>query len=157
MQGTGSQLVIRDGRGASDAPALVRIRRTVVTSTHHFLRPGDLEKIEARMATDYLPSVTVLVAERDTIPLGFAGIADDRLEMLFVSDTAHGRGVGSALLGEAVARFGVTHVDVNEQNETARRFYRRRGFVAVGRSASDAEGRPYPMLHLELTVEPPRR
>ncbi|HKH91462.1 MAG TPA: hypothetical protein VKA54_06650 [Gemmatimonadaceae bacterium] len=39
-------------------------------------------------------------------------------------------------------------VDVNEQNEPARRFYSALGFSVVGRSETDMAGRPFPMLHM---------
>jgi putative acetyltransferase len=70
--------------------------------------------------------------------------------MLFVDAREHGRGVGSALLSFVVANSGVTQVDVNEQNAQAVEFYRRRGFAIVGRSARDGQGRPYPLLHMQL-------
>jgi putative acetyltransferase len=38
--------------------------------------------------------------------------------------------------------------DVSEQNPQAAGFSVRQGFVAVGRSETDGEGRPFPLLHL---------
>jgi putative acetyltransferase len=40
-------------------------------------------------------------------------------------------------------------VEVNEENKSALRFYKRLGFWAVGRSATDAGGRPLPTVHLQ--------
>jgi putative acetyltransferase len=40
-------------------------------------------------------------------------------------------------------------VDVNEQNEAALGFYEALGFSVVGRSPTDAEGRPFPTLHMK--------
>jgi putative acetyltransferase len=39
-------------------------------------------------------------------------------------------------------------VDVNEQNEAARRFYEACGFEVAGRSETDSAGRPFPLLHM---------
>ena len=72
--------------------------------------------------------------------------------MLFVSDAVRGQGIGSALLSEVIARQGVSKVDVNEQNHGAYGFYVSRGFVRVGRSELDADSRPYPTLHMELST-----
>jgi putative acetyltransferase len=47
-----------------------------------------------------------------------------------------------ALSGAALA------VDVNEQNEAAVGFYIAQGFHVVSRSELDADGRPFPTLHL---------
>lgn len=63
-----------------------------------------------------------------------------------------GTGIGSALLSSVVAECGVRTVDVNEQNEQASAFYRRRGFVVIGRSEVDEQGRPYPMLHMAPSI-----
>lgn len=98
--------------------------------------------------------MTLLVAEAGHRPIGFAGVHDGTLEMLFVDPTHHGSGVGSALLASAIRDHAVTQVDVNEQNVGAADFSTHRGFEVVGRSSTDDAGRPYPILHLEL--HPPR-
>jgi RimJ/RimL family protein N-acetyltransferase/predicted N-acetyltransferase YhbS len=134
----------------TEYPALVAIWRRAVDATHDFLSDEDRDAIEAQLATAYLPAVTLVVAESDGEPIGFAGVLDGVLEMLFVDPDRHGRGVGSALVARAVREHGVTRVDVNEQNPDATAFYVRRGFRTVGRSPTDEAGRPYPVLHLEL-------
>jgi putative acetyltransferase len=121
-----------------------------IRAAHDFLEREDFERIEKHLASDYLPAVSLLVAERAGTAVGFAGVHDDSLEMLFVANEARGHGVGSALLREAVSRHGVTRVDVNEQNPAATAFYLRHGFARVGRSDLDADGRPYPILHLAV-------
>jgi len=44
-------------------------------------------------------------------------------------------------------------VDVNEQNDQAVGFYRKMGFTETGRSPTDDDGRPYPLLHMVRTQE----
>ena len=39
----------------------------------------------------------------------------------------------------------------NEQNEQAFRFYRNRGFEVISRDETDAQGKPFPILHMQLT------
>lgn len=143
-------LTVRPSRGSAEFSELVEVWRSAVRATHDFLEQADFDRIERDLATTYLPAVTLLVAERDGRLLGFAGVADQNLEMLFVSDSARGQGIGSILLAEVVERFGVTRVDVNEQNAGAHAFYLSRGFVPIGRSALDGDGRPYPLVHLGL-------
>jgi len=145
-----ADLRIRPATGPAEYPALVAIWRSAVRATHNFLEPADFDRIEGALATDYLPAVTLVVAERDGAAVGFAGVLDGSLEMLFVSDDARGGGVGSALLSEVIAAHGVTRVDVNEQNPGALGFYEHRGFRVTGRSPLDGDGRPYPIVHLEL-------
>lgn len=141
---------IRACRGPVEFPALVEIWRSAVRATHDFLDETDFTRIHSHLASDYFPAVRLTVADLEGQPVGFAGVLDGGLEMLFVSDAVRGRGVGSALLTDAIENQGVSRVDVNEQNSGARSFYLRRGFVQVGRSALDGDGRPYPTLHLEI-------
>lgn len=145
---------IRPCRGPEEYPTLVEIWRSAVRATHDFLDASDFTRIESHLASDYFPAVTLTVAETDGTPAGFAGVLDGSLEMLFVSDAVRGQGVGSALLAEVVENQAVTRVDVNEQNQAARAFYLRRGFVPVGRSDLDGDGRPYPIVHLTLPFSP---
>jgi len=150
MQKNTMELTIRPVQGSSEYPALVEIWRSAVRATHDFLAETDFERIESNLASAYFPAVTLIVAEHEGKPVGFAGSAEGNLEMLFVSNDVRGSGIGSALLAEAIANNGVTKVDVNEQNPGAHGFYASRGFVQVRRSELDGDGRPYPILHLEL-------
>ena len=72
------------------------------------------------------------------------------VEMLFVRDEARGRGVGRELLEYATGVLGLTRLWVNSQNGQAAGFYRRMGFRETGRCERDPEGKPYPLLRMEL-------
>ncbi|MFK4790249.1 GNAT family N-acetyltransferase [Microbacterium sp. ZW T5_56] len=146
-----SPVVIRSSVGESDYPALETIWADAVRATHDFLDPADFERIASNLSGAYFPAVSLVVAELEGQPVGFAGVLDGGLEMLFVSPTAAGHGIGSASLRHVVDERGVTRVDVNEQNSAAFGFYERRGFEVVGRGETDGDGRPYPILHLRLT------
>jgi putative acetyltransferase len=145
-----SALITRPTIGAAEYPALVAIWRSAVDATHDFLAKAHRDEIESHLASDYFPAVTISVAEIDGRPVGFSGVLDGNLEMLFVDAAQRGDGVGTALLRHAIAEQGVTRVDVNEQNEAAAGFYVHRGFHVVGRSETDEAGRPYPLLHMSL-------
>ncbi|MEH3155476.1 MAG: acetyltransferase [Gordonia paraffinivorans] len=141
---------VRDASGPEEYPRLVRIWRSAVDATHDFLADEHRDEIEAQLASEFLPQVELRVAESDGDVVGFAGVSEGKLEMLFVDAGEHGRGVGSVLLSFVIANCGVTAVDVNEQNVQAVEFYRRRDFTVAGRSALDDQGRPYPLLHMTL-------
>lgn len=145
-----SEITIRASRGHGEYAPLVEIWRSAVRATHDFLDESDFVRIESHLASDYFPAVTLTVAEKDGKPVGFAGVLGDGLEMLFVSDSVRGQGIGSALLAEVVANQAVFKVDVNEQNHGAHDFYLSKGFVQVDRSELDGDGRPYPTIHMEL-------
>lgn len=144
-------VVVRPAAGAAEFPVLAEIWADAVHATHDFLDPADFARIQGNLTSAYFPAVSLLVAEHSGRAVGFAGVLDGGLEMLFVSPAAAGHGVGSALLQHVVDQHGVTRVDVNEQNPAAFGFYVRRGFEVVGRSETDGDGRPYPILHLRRT------
>lgn len=142
------------GRSADLVDALQQLWRASVEATHDFLTPAEIDRIAGYVpqALREVPRLAVAYDDRRT-PLGFAGTDQDKLEMLFVAPEARGQGVGSALLAYAVERLGVRRLDVNEQNPQARGFYEHSGFAAVGRSDTDEQGDPYPLVHMELAQE----
>lgn len=149
MSGFSHQLQLRNCRGESEFAELVEVWRSAVLASHDFLSEADFLSIETRLASDYLPAVELTVAEYDQRIVGFSGVLDGVLEMLFVAADARGQGVGSVLLAAAISAKGVHKVDVNEQNTAAHQFYLQKGFVDVSRSDTDSAGRPYPIIHME--------
>lgn len=119
-------------------------------ATHDFLSAEDIDYYQIRLSQEYLALVELTVATLEGTPVGFAGVADGKMEMLFIDRAHRGRGVGSALLGDALRRHPALLVDVNEQNPQAVGFYSRHGFRVLGRSELDGDGRPFPILHLGL-------
>ena len=146
-----SELRVRPSRGPVDFAPLVAIWRSAVDATHEFLADADCDEVESRLESDYFPAVSLTVAELNGRPVGFAGVLDGNLEMLFIDAKQRGTGIGTSLLSHAINDHGVRYVDVNEQNRQAVEFYTRRGFQVVRRSETDDAGRPYPLLHLQLT------
>ena len=133
-----------------DYPALAALWEASVRATHAFLAEDDLLRIRAALATEYLPAVACYIRRAAGCPVAFAGIADGKLEMLFVHPDWFGNGFGSELLDFAVREKGVTQVDVNEENVRAERSYRTHGFRTGSRDETDSEGLPYPILHMTL-------
>lgn len=105
---------------------------------------------------DHLPGMTDVRVAVDCsgAVLGFMAQDAGEIHMLFVAPDAQGRGVGTALLDDATLRFGVLYLEVNEQNPSARAFYRARSFEEVGRSDTDGQGRPFPLLRLRRDQGP---
>ena len=145
-------VIIAPGR-RQDHPALAELWEASVRATHHFVAEADIQYFKPLVRDVYLSAVTLTCAfdaNGDGQPLGFSGVAEGKIEMLFVAPPAFGRGIGTQLLRHAVETLGATEVDVNEQNTRAVEFYLRRGFGVVGRSELDGTGRPYPLLHMRL-------
>ncbi|GAA5625784.1 peptidyl-lysine N-acetyltransferase YjaB [Brucella sp. NBRC 12953] len=133
----------------ADAPALTAIWRASVLATHEFLSREDFAEIEKLVGEQYLPNVEVDVIEDDGKPVGFMGMTDNNIDSLFISPAERGKGIGKHMIARAKKR-GTLTVDVNEQNTQGVGFYRHVGFVETGRSETDDQGRPYPLLHLKL-------
>lgn len=136
----------------SEFEAITNLWEDSVRATHDFLPQAEVLALRPQLLHDWLPAVDlrVLTDPHDTI-IAFSGVVNDKLEMLFVAPQAFGQGAGKALLQYAIEHTGVRLVDVNEANPKALDFYLHQGFEVVGRSALDAQGKPYPLLHLRLS------
>lgn len=136
----------------TDFKTLLTIWEASVRATHDFLDPADIlffkEMIQQHAAFAAV-ALTCITDEHKRI-LGFMGIADDKLEMLFLDPSVRGKGLGKQLIQHALTEYQVTKVDVNEQNEQARQFYEHFGFKTKSRAPLDGTGKPYPILHMEL-------
>ena len=148
-----------------DLERLVEIWEAAVAATHTFLHEGAIDYYRPLVRDVYLPSVEVTAA-RDTAGniQGFIGLAKEsvlagetskdggvgKIEMLFVHPEAHNSGIGRALVDFAKSCYPVLLVDVNEQNPGAMAFYTRCGFDVRGRSALDAQGNHYPLVHMRF-------
>lgn len=121
-----------------------------VRATHNFLTEEDIESFKPMILEHAFPAVELrCVKESDTI-LGFIGVSDTKVEMLFLRNSARGKGIGRALLDYAVNELGCDKVDVNEQNPQAVGFYEHYGFKVISRSPLDDSGKPFPILHMKL-------
>lgn len=101
------------------------------------------------MRAEYLSALQVWLIESDGgASMGFAGLDGAKMEMLFIGPAAQGQGAGRAMVEFLMARLGPLAVDVNEQNQTACAFYQHMGFHQAGRSETDPDGNPFPVLHL---------
>jgi putative acetyltransferase len=139
-----------------DRAQLVHLWERAVRATHDFLTEADIVALRPLVAEELASDATawwVLVSPRDT-PRGFLGTNGDTIEALFVDPDSHRLGGGSLLVAHARSlATGPLRVDVNEQNESARRFYEKLGFVVIGRSPHDGAGRPFPLLHMRRDLE----
>lgn len=135
-----------------DLDALAALWEASVRATHDFLPESDIRWLRPRVRNDYLTAVALRVFKDGSGRIrGFVGVAQGKIQMLFVAPDARGTGIGTQLLHHAIARMGATTLDVNEQNPQAVGFYRHQGFEVVGRSPTDGMGRPFPLLHMKFT------
>ena len=138
----------------SEYKNVVDVWEASVRATHHFLQEEDIQFFKPLILNNYLDAVTLRCVKSDTNEIiAFLGVAENNLEMLFIHPNYRGKKIGKLLLDFAIAKFAVTKVDVNEQNEQAVGFYLYYGFKIISRSETDSSGKPYPILHMELNKE----
>lgn len=129
---------------------LVQIWEDSVLATHYFLSPADFRTIKEIVNAFDFHELQVLCAVQGDQVAGFIGVADRKVEMLFVSPEYFGQRLGLKLLQYAVTELQADRVDVNEQNQQALNFYRKFGFETFERTEKDDLGMNYPILRMEL-------
>ncbi|MTG99502.1 GNAT family N-acetyltransferase [Myroides sp. BIT-d1] len=132
-----------------DYPRLMQIWESAVLNTHDFLKNEDFLYYKEHIPL-YFEHVSLWGYESKSVLVGFMGIAEDSLEMLFIDHEYRGEGIGKQMIAYARDSFHIKRVDVNEQNWQAVGFYKHLGFKVIDRSETDAQGKAYPVLHLEL-------
>lgn len=132
-----------------DHHALLAIWEQSVRASHVFLSEQDIRRLLIVVRDQALPclEVWVLCDETET-PIGFMGLSGNKLEALFIAPARFRQGAGKLMLHYARKLKGRLLVDVNEQNPQAVAFYLANGFAVSHRSPTDAQGRPFALLHL---------
>ena len=121
-----------------------------VLATHNFLTSTDFEEIKELVSGINFNAFQVFCLTKEDLVLGFIGVADKKVEMLFIDPKYFGQGLGQKLLSFAVTELNADKLDVNEQNEKALKFYQKFGFETFERTDKDEQGRNYPLLRMKL-------
>ena len=134
----------------ADTARLFDVWRTAVEATHDFVSAGDKVEIANLVRDDYLPVADLdVVIDAGGVPVAFMGMTEAEIDSLFVHADARGTGAGRLLVELAQSRFPIIRTEVNEQNPQGVGFWLHMGFCEIGRSNTDGQGRPYPLLRLE--------
>jgi putative acetyltransferase len=123
-----------------------------VLATHDFLTPDDFAEIKELVQTINFNHFQVYCLVEDDFIIGFIGVADKKIEMLFLDPKYFGQGFGKMLLSFAISELAADKVDVNEQNIKAVNFYKKSGFEIIERTEKDDQGRDYPLLKMKLKL-----
>ncbi|GBL04831.1 GNAT family N-acetyltransferase [Glaciecola sp. KUL10] len=122
-----------------------------VRATHDFISDEDIEFFKPIIIEQAFPAVSLRCVKSETGSIiGFVGVHDSKIEMLFILNEERGHGVGTLLLKYAIEKLNACKVDVNEQNPQAVGFYEHMGFKVKSRSPLDDMGKPFPILHMAL-------
>ena len=134
---------------------LIAVWEASVRATHLFLSDSEILSIK-----EYVPQALknidkLIIAENDEEkPIAFMGIENETLEMLFITPSERGQGLGKQLLQYGISNYKVNRLTVNEQNPQATGFYEHMGFHVYKRTDYDEQGNPYPLLYMRLPEEP---
>ncbi|GFI02435.1 putative N-acetyltransferase YjaB [Lachnospiraceae bacterium] len=130
---------------------LLKVWESSVKATHLFLSENEIENIKKYVpqALKEIPYL-IIVEDKNQIPVGFMGIVEQHLEMLFLSHEERGKGLGKELLKYGIDKYSVNDLAVNEQNPLAKGFYEHMGFEVYKRTECDEQGNPYPLLYMRL-------
>lgn len=129
---------------------LLMIWEDSVKATHLFLSNNEINNIK-KYVLPALENVPVLlgVKNKDDELVGFMGIGNNVLEMLFLSNKSRGQGIGRIFLDYGIRKYLINELTVNEQNISARKFYENMGFEVYKRTQLDEQGNPYPLLYMK--------
>ena len=134
---------------------LTQVWEQSVKATHLFLSAPEIAEIKKYVpeALRGIPHL-VIAAREDGTPVGFMGVENGKLEMLFLAPEERGKGLGKRLIRYGIEQLSVREVTVNEQNPMAIGFYGHMGFRVYKRTDVDEQGMPYPLLYMKLGSEP---
>lgn len=117
---------------------LLKVWESSVKATHLFLSEDEIENIKKYVPQALKEIPFLITAENENqIPIGFMGIVEQHLEMLFISQEERGKGLGKELLQYGIEKHSVQDLAVNEQNPLAKGFYEHMGFEAYKRTEFD--------------------
>ena len=115
----------KDNRDTELVDELVKVWESSVRTSHDFLSEQDIRNLAPQVKAALQGVESLVVVYNDNIPAGFMGIQERKIEMLFLSPSCIGHGLGRELLNMAIRTYDAIYVDVNEQNKKAEAFYLR--------------------------------
>lgn len=139
---------------AEEYPQVLEVWEASVRATHHFLTEGDIQFFKPFVQSGLLQmGELACIRDEQNLIAGFIGVEKEKIEMLFIHPSWRGRRIGYQLVMHAIHTFHANYVDVNVQNEQAVGFYKHIGFTVIGKSEADSMGKPFPLLHMQLSLD----
>ncbi|MEG0283849.1 MAG: GNAT family N-acetyltransferase [Erysipelotrichales bacterium] len=130
---------------------IIKIWHRSIKTTYDFIIDEDWISVEREFHRS-LNIIDIVELYNGEDLIGFAGINNHMLEMLFLDPDYIGKGLGHASLDMLLSNFNIIFIDVNEQNNKAKEFYLRNGFEIINRSELDRINLEYPVLHLKRII-----
>lgn len=128
---------------------ILEIWEASVRASHCFLTEEDIGSLYPQAEEAVQQIETLCVMQDGPRPVGFMGVQERKIEMLFLHPDYFRKGLGKIFVELAFRDLNVEYVDVNEQNPDAVKFYERMGFRTFHRDATDDQGNPFPILRMK--------
>ncbi|PZT47508.1 hypothetical protein B6S12_08715 [Helicobacter valdiviensis] len=130
--------------------SLIHLWEESVKNSHTFLKESDISSLKDEVKEGILACEILLAQDKEEI-LGFIGVHQNKIEMLFIAKDYFKKGIGKRLIYEACMRYfqdyKTIEVDCNTQNTNALKFYENLGFEIFAQSPKDSKGRDFPLTH----------
>lgn len=107
--------------------AIMAIWLAANKEAHSFVDSNYWEE-NTSLVRSMMPEATIYVAEKDGKIVGFAGMMEDYLAGIFITNEYRSHGLGKALLDEIKKEHNQLSLSVFEKNKGAYQFYIREGF-----------------------------
>ena len=140
----------KDTRTPKFISELLEIWEASVRASHRFLTEDDIRSLYPQAEEAVRQIETLWVMQDGPRLVGFMGVQERKIEMLFLHPDYFRKGIGRMLVQKAFSEQGVQYVDVNEQNPSAVKFYERMGFRSFRRDGTDDQGNPFPVLRMKI-------
>lgn len=144
------EIVVVEERTEKLIDTLFALWNSSVRKTHTFLQEEDIVKLYPFVKDGLRQVEHLILLKEDGKSLGFIGIQDHKIEMLFIDPNHFKRGYGKKLVAYGMKHFDVNEVSVNEDNPGAKAFYERMGFKVYARHEEDEQGMPFPILDMKI-------
>ncbi len=132
-------MILRQFRD-TDTEGLVEIWYNASIIAHSFIPKEMWESHKDDLRSKYLPQAETWVAEENGNLMGFISLLGNYIGGLFVAPAKQGLGIGTHLIGQGKEVKKQLYVGVYSKNNSARRFYKKNGFLYVSQEVQPETG-----------------
>ena len=142
--------------GPEDAEAIGTLHRHTLRTSLPFLPDlHTLEDVIGYAGREMLPNNDVWLANDEERAAGYVAFTADWIHQLYVHPDFQGQGIGPQLLALALADGRPRRLWTFQQNDRARRFYEKRGFVLLELTDGAGNEEKTPDALYEWRPQPP--
>ncbi|KGK41224.1 hypothetical protein LH51_16115 [Nitrincola sp. A-D6] len=127
---------------AEDIDQILDIWLSASIKAHDFIEPAFWKSKLDAMRNLYIPASETRVFENASGIIGFYSLYANTLAAIFVSPEYQGKGIGTALLSDAMRKRQILRLTVYKANHSSILFYEKQGFVVIDEQIDEHTGQP---------------